>query len=135
MLIVKNHTSSDNVPSKRFRYQDGVAFWIRPVTGTIMRDLRKKCITGNTVEFNPRSRTMETVEQVDDEKYDRLITDYIIDKWEGIGGEDGNPLPVTVESKRLILDQAVLSEFVWAAAKSLDTSGPEAKNLQTSRAS
>ena len=135
MLIVRNHKSCENVPSKRFQYQEGVAFWVRPVTGTIMRDIRKKCITGNTVEYNQRTRTMETVEQVDDEKYDNLITDYIVEKWEGIGGGDGNPLPATPESKKLILDQAALGEFVWAAAKSLDTSGAEAKNLQTSPAS
>lgn len=127
MLKIKKSISPENTSSQRFEYQAGVAFWIRPLTGTVLRDLRKQC-TKTKMEFNPQTRKMEPVEEIDEAKLEDLLAEYILEKWEGVGGEDGQPLPATLESKKLILDQLALRNFIWAATQSLDFTGDEQKN-------
>lgn len=127
MLKIKKQTAVKNSQGQRFEYAEGVAFWVRPLTATVLRDLRKQCIK-TKLEFDPKSRKMESIEEIDGEKFDTLLTDHILDLWEGVGGEDGQPLPVTLESKKMILDQLPLRDFIWAMAQSLDTSEAEAKN-------
>lgn len=113
--------------SRRFEYAPGVAFWVRPVTASILQELRRGCLTSR-MGTNPKTRQLENVDELDDVKFDAALADYILDRWERVSGEDGEALPVTLESKKLILDQLVLSEFIWACAKSLDTTGAELKN-------
>ena len=134
MLKLKKYDTANPIPSRRFEYQPGVAFWIRPLNGTILRNLRKQC-TKEEYGYNPETQRMELAGKTDNDKLNELLADYIIDKWEGIGGEDGQPLPVNLESKKLIADQLALKNFIWAAAESLDTTEPETKNSQTSPAS
>ena len=131
MLKIKNHNPAELAPGKQFKYADGVFFWVRPLTGTILRNFRKLCAT-EEIAYSATSQRMELVEKINDDKLNDLIADYILEKWEGVGGEDGQPLPVTLESKKLILDQLAIKNFVWAAAKSLDTTEAETKNSQTS---
>ncbi len=126
MLKIKNYKPDEPVPSKRFEFQPGVAFWVRQLTGAILRNFRKQCVTQD-LGYSVATQRMEPVEKVDDDKLNDLIADYILEKWEGVGGEDGQPLPVTLESKKLILDQLAIKNFVWAAAQSLDTSEAEKK--------
>ncbi len=131
MLKIKNYKADEPVASKRFEYQPGVVFWVRPLTGTILRSFRKQCVTSD-FGYNAASQKMEPIEKVDDDKLNDLISDYILEKWEGVGGEDGQPLPVTLDSKKLIIDQLAIKNFIWAAAQSLDTTEAEQKNSQTS---
>ncbi len=128
MLKIKNYNTSETAPGRQFKYAEGVSFWVRPLTGTILRNFRKQCATSD-FGYNSASQKMEPVEKVDDDKLNGLIADYILEKWEGVGGEDGQPLPVTLESKKLILDQLAIKNFVWAAAQSLDTTETEKKIL------
>lgn len=127
MLTIKKPISPENTSGQRFQYQEGVAFFIRPITSTILRGLRQQCVKMEA-KFNLQAKAMEPVEDVDAAKLDDLLSDYIISGWEGIGAEDGQPLPVTLENKKLILDQLPLREFIWAAAQSLDFTGAEQKN-------
>jgi hypothetical protein len=113
--------------SRRFEYAPGVAFWVRPVTASILQELRRKCVTSRMAP-NRSTRQLESVDELDHEKFDATLADYILERWEGVAGEDGRELPVSPESKKLVLDQLELSEFIWAAAKSLDATGPELKN-------
>lgn len=134
MLKITNYKSDEPVPSRRFEYQLGVAFWVRPLIGTTLKNFRKQCVTED-LGYSAVSQRMEPVEKVNDDKLNDLIADYILEKWEGVGGQDGQPLPITLESKKLILDQLAIKNFIWAAAQSLDTSEAEIKNSQTSPAS
>jgi hypothetical protein len=131
MLILKKQTSGEKPQSQRFEYSKGVVFYVRPLTGVILRDLREQC-TKTRMELNRQSRRMEPVEDVDDAKLEDLLADYILETWEGVeiqAGDGGSlPLAVTLESKKLILDQIALREFIWAAAQSLDISEVEQKN-------
>ena len=113
--------------SRRFEYAPGVAFWVRPVTASILQELRRGCLTSRLAP-NPRTRQLENLDELDDAKFDAALADYILERWEGVAGEDGEALPVTAQNKKLVLDQLALSEFIWAAAKSLDTAGAELKN-------
>lgn len=127
MLKIKNQTAIENSQGQRFEYAEGVAFWVRPVTASVLRNLHRQC-TKTKVEFDKKSRKMEPTGDIDGEKLENLLADYIIEKWEGVCGENGQPLPVTLESKRMILDQLPLRDFIWAVAQSLDTTEAEAKN-------
>lgn len=126
MLKIKKINTNELPPGREFKYAEGVFFWVRPLTGTILRNFRAQCVTAD-YSYNPATQRMEQVEKVDDDKLTDLIADYILEKWEGVGGEDGQPLPVTLESKKLILDQLAIKNFVWAVAQSLDTSEAEKK--------
>lgn len=127
MLIIKKQISIENIQGQRFEYAKGIVFYVRPLSGAILRNLREQC-SKTKMELNRQSRKMEPIEDPDNEKLEELLADYILEKWEGVGGEDGQPLPVTLESKKLILDQLALRGFIWAAAQSLDTSEAELKN-------
>lgn len=113
--------------SRRFEYSPGVAFWVRPITASILQELRRKCVTSRMAP-SPRTRQLETVDELDDAKFEAALADYILERWEGLLGDDGTELPVTAENKKLVMDQLALGEFVWAASKSLDTTGAELKN-------
>lgn len=115
------------VESQRFEYSEGVVFWVRPLTGQKLKEIRKQCVK-TRMELNTRTRKMEPIEEVDDEKFEDLVADYILDRWEGVGDEDGNPLAVNLESKKLILDHLPLRDFIWGAAQSLDVTETEIKN-------
>lgn len=130
MLILKKQTSE--IPqSQRFEYSKGVAFYVRPLTGKVMRELREQC-SKTKMELNRQTRKMEPVEDVDDAKLEDLLADYLLEKWEGVeiqAGDGGSlPLAVTLESKKLIFDQMALKDFIWAAAQSLDITELEQKN-------
>jgi hypothetical protein len=118
---------ADSVQSRQFQYTAGVDFWVRPLTRSKLRELRKQCVIV-TMEPNPVTRVMEPVERLDEAKFEDALCEYLLEKWEGIGDTDGNPLPVTLENKKRILDQTDLYDFVWSKARSLDMTGSERKN-------
>jgi len=118
---------TENVACRRCQYVEGVAFWIRPLTRSKIRELRKGC-ENTRLEPNPLTRSMEPVVDLDNEKFEDVLCDYLIEKWEGIGDADGNPLPPTLENKKLVLDHTSLYDFVWLQARSLDMTGAELKN-------
>lgn len=123
LKISRNQTKE----SRRFEYAPGVAFWVRPVTSSILQELRRGCLASR-LGTNPKTRQLENVDELDDTKFEAALADYILERWEGVLGEDSEALPLTTENKKLVMDQLVLSEFIWAAAKSLDTTGAELKN-------
>ena len=97
--------------SRRFEYAPGVAFWVRPVTASILQDLRRKCLTSRLAP-NRTTRQLESVDELDDTKFEAALADYLLERWEGVLGDDGGELPVSPENKKLVLDQLALSEFI-----------------------
>jgi hypothetical protein len=124
MLKIAN---TDDAQGRRFQYVEGVAFWVRPLTRSKLRELRRGCVNAS-MEPNPLTRIMEPVERLDDTKFEDALCDYLLEKWEGIGDADGNPLSPTLENKKRVLDQTDLYDFVWSKARSLDMTGIERKN-------
>jgi hypothetical protein len=125
MLILSKKTIDSE--GRWFEYAPGVEIKIRPLTGETLRDVRKPAVKVK-MEVDPRSRKMVSAETVDDELLENLLADYLIEDVKGIGGDDGQPLSLTTENKRLILDHIPLREFVWASAQSLDMEEDQAKN-------
>ncbi len=118
---------TEGAEGRRFPYADGVAFWVRPLTRSRLRELRRGCVH-TRMEPNPLTRAMEPVEELDEKKFEDALCDYLLEKWEGVVDAGGDPLPPTLENKKLVLDQTALYDFVWSAARSLDLSGVEEKN-------
>lgn len=110
-----------------FAYQEGVEIKIRPLTGTILRDLRKQAAVSR-MELDPKTRRMIPVEDIDEDKMESILADYLIEDWKGIGDDEGNPMAVTQENKHLVLDQPLIRDFVWGAAQSLDIIEEREKN-------
>lgn len=102
-----------------FSYAEGVEFKIRPLTTAILRDLRKQV---SVKRMLPDARTGKFVptEEVDDDKFNDVVSEYLIEDFKGIGNAEGELLPVTLENKKLILDKIPLRDFIWNAAQSLD---------------
>ncbi|HOR32195.1 MAG TPA: hypothetical protein PK311_05825 [Syntrophales bacterium] len=105
-------------------YQAGVRLKIRKLTGEALRELRRPYVR-TEMELDPRSRRMVPAEKVDAEKLDDALADYLIEDFEGIGDEEGLPLPVDLESKRRIMNQPALAEWVLAFAQSLEVAQAE----------
>lgn len=108
-------------------FAPGVRLKIRKLTAEVVQKLRKKY--SKTEMQSDKARRMVPVEILDDEQgYDDALTNYIIEAFEGIGDEDGNPLPVTLESKKMVLNHLPLKDWVWAFAQSIDTTAEELGN-------
>lgn len=105
-------------------YQAGVRLKIRKLTGEALRELRRPYVR-TEMELDPRSRRMVPAEKVDAEKLDDALADYLIEDFEGIGDEEGLPLPVDLESKRRIMNQPALAEWIMAFANSLEMAQAE----------
>ena len=104
------------------KFTDGVEIKVRKLTAESVRELKKPFLK-TEMTLNTASRRMEPVEQIGDpEKYDDALTDYLIEDFKGIGDQDGNPLPVTLESKKRIMNQLTLRDWVWALAQSVEAS-------------
>lgn len=126
MLILKKIDSA-TVEGKWFSYSDGIEFQIRPMTGQVMKGLRKKSST-TKMEADPLSRKLVAVDRIDEAKLDDTLTDYLIQDFKGIGSDPDTPLDVTMENKKMIMDQIPLREFIWASAQSLDIEAQQIKN-------
>jgi hypothetical protein len=113
------------VEGKWFTFAGDVEFKVRPLLGTILRELSNAARTGRMVA-DPKSGRM--VAQVDDEKYNELLTDYLLEDWRGVVDEAGAALPVTLENRKALLDMSAISDFVWERARALDILTEQVKN-------
>lgn len=100
-------------------YSDGVRFKIRKLTNDALREIRKPFVRIE-MELDQKTRSMKQVEKVNEDKLNDAITTYLIEAFEGIGDENGAPLPDNLASRQAIINQPVLSDFIWAAAQSLE---------------
>lgn len=107
-----------------FTYQEGVEIKVRPITTTVLKDINKKASTSR-MELDPRKGRMAPVDDVDKDVFENELADYLIEDFKGIGDEAGSPLAATRENKRLILDQPLIRDFVWAAAQALESVAEE----------
>ena len=111
---------------KWFEYSEGVEIKIRPLTGQTMKEIRKG-VSIVKMEVGP-GRKMIPVEHTDDDKLEDALAEHLIEDFKGIGGSENTALPVNLESKKLILDQIPIREFVWNSAQSLDIEADQIKN-------
>lgn len=110
-------------------YCEGVRLKIRKLTRESLRFLKKKhCKI--TMELDPRTRRMMPTEKIDDDAYEDAITDYLVEDFEGIGDADGNPLPLNLESKMLIMDKLSLREWIWSFAQTIEVAEAEKKEAE-----
>ncbi|MCK9570058.1 hypothetical protein M0R72_14035 [Candidatus Pacearchaeota archaeon] len=105
-------------------FAEGVKLKIRKLTSDALRELRRPHVQ-YVMELNPTSRRMEQVEKLDSEKFDEALAAYMLEAFDGIGDDDGTPLPDTMDSRRAILNIPQLKEFIWAVAQSLDVAQEE----------
>jgi Na+-transporting NADH:ubiquinone oxidoreductase subunit NqrF len=116
--VIKVKTTSEVDEGRWFTFGDsGARFKVRNVTTSILRDLRKKAST-ITMEFKNGKRSR--VENINDELFEKLIQEYILEDWEGLGNEHGDVLKVTDENKQMIFNNLELSMFIWECSKSLE---------------
>lgn len=129
MVIIEEAKPAEEIKSRKAEYMAGVFLWIRPLYANILKGFRDQCTKiAEQAKYNPKTGKFESVTEFDSEKYEDLITDYLLDKWEGLGGKDRQPLPVNLNSKKAILNYLPTRDFVWAFAQSLDTTEAETKN-------
>jgi len=78
-------------------YEKGAKFKIRPITPRKYRELRNKC----TVR---KWKKGQLVEEVDEDKLNDLVNDWVVADWDGIVDVSGQPISCTKENKRVLLD-------------------------------
>lgn len=106
-------------------FSQGVEIKVRKLTAEAIRELRKPFLKTEMVP-NASSRRMELSEQIDNqEKYDDAVTDYLIEDFRGIGDEDGNSLPLDLESKKRIVNHLALKDWIWTFAQSIEACAQE----------
>jgi hypothetical protein len=126
-LLILKKVSAESAEGKWFPYSDGIEIKIRPMTGQVMRDLRKSAST-TKMEADPLSRKLVAVDRIDEAKLEDILNEYLIEDFRGIGSDSETALEVNLDSKKLIMDQIPLREFIWSCAQSLDIEGAQIKN-------
>lgn len=107
-------------------YAPGVRFRVRPLTSDAIAALRAPFVQVK-MEVDPASRQMKQVEKVDNEAFNDALSTYLIAGWEGLGDDNGAPLPDNLESRQAILNQLPLKDFIWAAAQTLEAAAQSRK--------
>lgn len=125
--MLKIARSNGNDAGRWFSYAPGVEFCVRRLTASVSAKLRAECTTIR-MEPDPATRKLAPVENVDMEKLNGLLCEYILVDWKGIVDESDEQFPVSAENKRRIIDELPLREFIWAAAQSLDITAEQQKN-------
>jgi hypothetical protein len=108
-----------------FRYAADVEFKIRPLLATTIREMGRAAETGRQVMDQ---KTGKMVAEVDDKKLDDIVKDYLLEDWKGVEDEAGDPLPVSLDAKRALMDLVAIAEFVWQSARALDITEERVKN-------
>lgn len=118
----------DDDEGKWFLYMPGVEIKVRPLTGSVVKELRKRCST-TKMEINPRTRKQEAVEVIDEAALEEALVSYLVEDFKGFGDERGNPLEINESNKALIANNLTLRDFIWSSAQSLDiVSEEQSKN-------
>ena len=116
---------------------EGDEIKVRPLTQSIVQEIRRSVATPR-LEPDPKTHRMVAVDHVDPQQFDDALTDYIIEEWRSKNGRaifvddtTGEPLPITLESKKRICDNTDLFDFIWNAAKSFELTTDREKNSGT----
>lgn len=101
-------------PGVWFRFNeddpDSGEICIRAVTPGQLKEMTRKT-TKKRPEYKGGQRFV--VEEHDEEKFARLLWDYVIVEWKDLQDEDGNEIPCTVDSKyHLMMDNIGFARFV-----------------------
>jgi len=108
-------------------FSEGVRIKVRKLTGEAAKAIRKPFIKLE-MELDPSTRRMVPAEKLtDEEKFNDALSAYMIEAFEGLGDDEGNPLPDDIESRRMIFNVPQLRDWIWALAQSVEIA---AQNLQ-----
>lgn len=107
MLKIKTITK-DILPVKEIIEVRGeaITFMLRPWAAEIAKKIRQRHIRGFEYVIDSRGRR-DKVELLDDNAFFDEMLDYIIAEFEGVGDEAGNPWPVDLEHKKMVIAIAV----------------------------
>jgi len=82
-------------------WKDGVRVKLRPLATSKTVELRKAA-TKKTFEFLNGRRNV--VEETDDEQFNDLLQEHLIEDWDGFYDQNDKPVPCNAETKKAILD-------------------------------
>jgi hypothetical protein len=106
---------------------------IRPADAEFIQGIREKHKRTEYVK-DPDTRRMVKVDTYREDKILDELTDHLIADFEGIGDENGNPLPVTLENKKRIMNippiagEQSIVDFVFEKAKEIAVVAVDAVN-------
>jgi len=93
---------NDLNPGAWFDFMDGARVKVRPFAGNILDDIRKKA-TQTKVEYKKQGKIgrLQRIEYIDldEDKMQELLWDYIIVDWKGFDDEKGKAIKCTVKNK------------------------------------
>lgn len=98
-------------------YAPGVRLKIRKLTSDAIGGIRKPFVRLE-MEVDKASRRMMPVEKVETDAFDDALTNYLIEAYEGLGDDEGNPLPDDLASRKAIMNDLTLRDWIWAFAQS-----------------
>lgn len=81
--------------------QPGVEFLIRPLSASKRSELEEQA-SKERMELVQGRR--QKVRKVDDQKFEELMRDWIVEDWKGLNDQDNKAIPCTTELKMTILD-------------------------------
>jgi len=111
-------------------YEGDVELLVRPLSSS-KQDEFDKAATADKIEFVGGRRV--TVKKRDEEKYEELLRDWIVEDWKGFVDPEKNPIPCTKEVKIQILDHMhKLRRFALDAALDLHAIKQEQQDLNSS---
>jgi hypothetical protein len=111
---------NDLNPGAWFDFRDGVKVKVRPFAGNILDDIRKKA-TQKKVEYKKQGKIgrLQRIEYIDldEDKMQALLWDYIIVDWDGIEDDKGKAIKCDKKNKvRFMQDWPEFYDFIDNAA-------------------
>lgn len=122
MLIIRKNKEMNAVWCE---YEEGVEFLIGPLTSIKVLDLRSQC-EKSIIVTNAKTKEPEIKDEIDHEKYNDLLIDYLIQDWKGVKDELENDLECILENKKEAMNIPELSEYIIDMGKKL----PKLSNKQ-----
>jgi len=110
----------------------GAKLKVRKINADVFVELRKP-FSRTEMEVDKKSRTMKPVEKlIDEEGYNDILTNYIIEEQEGFGDEEGHPFPSPLDlaSKKALMKDLPVSDWVWAFAQSQEVIADQEKEAE-----
>lgn len=82
-------------------WKDGIEVKLRPLPVSKTVEMQKKA-TKKKVEFEAGRKKI--VEVIDNEKFNELLQEHLIEDWRGFFDQNDQPIPCNAETKKAILD-------------------------------
>lgn len=115
-------------------YAPGAQLKVRKMTSEILRELRRPFVH-QEMELDKKSGAMVPVDKIspeNNEKYNDVLIDFVLEDHKGFGDDDGNPFPSPLDlmSKKALFNELSVGDWVWGFSRRQEIASDEKKEAE-----